>query len=95
MNTPRRSSGFVTKYFYAASLLLSAAGLFGSTALCAQEMQVALDPARTEIHYTLGATAHSVHGTFKLKSGVVRYDPATGKAERHNPGRCRQRLQRQ
>lgn len=80
MNIPRRLSSFVTKYFYAASLLFLIAGLSGSTALRAQEMQVTLDPARTEIRYTLGATAHTVHGTFRLKSGVIRYEPTTGKA---------------
>lgn len=80
MNSTRRFSSFALKYFYAASALLFAAALFGSSALYAQEMQVTLDPARTEIRYTLGATAHTVHGSFGLKSGVVRYDPATGKA---------------
>jgi polyisoprenoid-binding protein YceI len=46
----------------------------------AQETGVTLDPGQTRIEYTLGATLHEVHGTFKLKSGVVRFDPATGKA---------------
>jgi len=48
--------------------------------LRAQEMVVTLDPAQTQIEYTLGATLHTVHGTFKLKSGIVHFDPATGKA---------------
>ncbi len=46
----------------------------------AQQMQITLDPAQTQIAWTLGATMHSVHGTFKLKSGVVKFDPKTGEA---------------
>lgn len=48
-------------------------------ALRAQETVVQLDPARTKIEFTLGSTLHTVHGTFKLKSGTVRFDAATGK----------------
>jgi polyisoprenoid-binding protein YceI len=53
--------------------------LLGSTA-CAQESAVNLDPAQTTIEFTLDTTLHAVHGTFKLKSGRISFDPATGKA---------------
>lgn len=46
----------------------------------ALQIQVTLDPAQTKIEWTLGATLHTVHGTFKLKSGVVKFDPKTGGA---------------
>jgi polyisoprenoid-binding protein YceI len=49
-------------------------------ALPAQDAVVNLDPATTTIDFTLGATLHTVHGTFKLKNGQIRFDPATGKA---------------
>lgn len=39
-----------------------------------------LDPATTAIHWTLNTNVHTVHGTFKLKNGTVRIDPATGEA---------------
>jgi polyisoprenoid-binding protein YceI len=39
-----------------------------------------LDPTTTAIHWTLNTTVHTVHGTFKLRSGAFRIDPATGDA---------------
>jgi polyisoprenoid-binding protein YceI len=46
-------------------------------ALPAQAIGIALDPATTAIHWTLVTNTHTVHGTFKLKSGAVRLDLAT------------------
>jgi polyisoprenoid-binding protein YceI len=45
----------------------------------AQDFVVQLDPAHTKIEFTLGSTLHTVEGTFKLKSGTIRFDPASGK----------------
>lgn len=44
------------------------------------ELVFGLDPAQSKIHWTLGATMHTVHGTFGLKRGELRVDPSTGKA---------------
>lgn len=41
---------------------------------------LSLDPAQCKIEYIVDSTLHTVHGTFNLKSGTVRIDPATGKA---------------
>ena len=39
-----------------------------------------LDPATTQVNFTLGDVLHTVHGTFKLKRGTVKFDPASGHA---------------
>jgi len=46
----------------------------------ADEIVLELSPAHTEITFTLPDVLHTVHGTFQLKSGIVRFDPATGAA---------------
>jgi len=46
----------------------------------AQETTIVLDPEKTTVGFVLEATLHTVRGTFRLKSGVVRFDPATGAA---------------
>ena len=39
-----------------------------------------LDPAQTEVHFTLKDTIHTVHGTFKMSAGAIDFDPQTGEA---------------
>ncbi len=46
----------------------------------AQEAVLELDPAQTQIEFTLRSTLHTVHGTFRLKEGLLRFDTAAGKA---------------
>lgn len=48
--------------------------------LSAQQVQVRLDPSQTKINWTLGDVLHTVHGTFRLKSGQLSFDPHTGNA---------------
>ncbi len=54
--------------------------LLFSLAASAQQTQITLDPAQTKIDWTLSDVMHTVHGTFKLKSGSIVFDPKTGDA---------------
>ena len=46
----------------------------------AQELILSLDQSQSKVRYVVDSTLHTVHGTFNLKSGILRIDPATGKA---------------
>jgi polyisoprenoid-binding protein YceI len=46
----------------------------------AQEMSFQLDAAQSRVQFTLSATFHEVHGTFQLRSGTIRFNPASGEA---------------
>ncbi len=50
-----------------------------STAAAAQDVGFQLDPQHTTVNFTLGDVLHTVHGTFHLKRGSVRFDPASDK----------------
>lgn len=38
------------------------------------------DPGTTKIEFTLGDVLHTVHGTFRLKSGSIHFNSASGEA---------------
>jgi len=46
----------------------------------AGEVTLNIDTEQSKLHWTMGSTLHTVHGTFSLKRGLLKYDPATGKA---------------
>jgi polyisoprenoid-binding protein YceI len=67
----------ITKASFIAALVI----LIGQQAPAQNRgMKVVLDPAQTEIRWKLSGL-HSVHGTFKLKSGEFLFNPKTGLAE--------------
>lgn len=49
-----------------------------ATAQSAQPEGVQIDPAKTRIEFTLGDVLHTVHGSFRLKSGSLHFDPTNG-----------------
>jgi polyisoprenoid-binding protein YceI len=54
---------------------LAMAGL----AAAAQDIAFRLDPQHTTVGFTLGDVLHTVRGTFQLKQGALRLDPASSK----------------
>ena len=50
-----------------------------TTALAA-DVTVQLNPSETHVLFTLGDVLHTVHGTFKLRSGVIHFNSDNGKA---------------
>ena len=46
-----------------------------------QAITMHIDPSATEIHWTLNGNMHTVHGTFRLKGGLITFDPASGAAQ--------------
>ena len=40
-----------------------------------------LDPAKTLVEFRLGGSLHTTHGKFQLRTGIIKADSATGKAE--------------
>jgi polyisoprenoid-binding protein YceI len=60
--------------------LFAAALLAAAPPAAAEPYRLALDPAATEISFTLGARLHTVRGRFALAAGEIRFDPDTGEA---------------
>jgi polyisoprenoid-binding protein YceI len=50
------------------------------SAAATPDVTVAFDTAHTTVDFTLGDVLHTVHGSFKLKSGSITFNPETGKA---------------
>jgi polyisoprenoid-binding protein YceI len=46
----------------------------------AREIILGIDPALSNVHWTLGSTVHTVHGSFAFKKGTLQLDTSTGKA---------------
>jgi polyisoprenoid-binding protein YceI len=83
-STQIRRQLFLAAILLTAGLLLSASAahrpLRPRSQTGANEIVLALEPAQSKVHWTLGTTLHTVHGTFAVKRGTVRIDPETGKA---------------
>src|SRR6202162_173052 len=46
----------------------------------ASEIVLGIDPAKSNVHWTLGSTVHTLHGSFAFKKGTLQLDTSTGKA---------------
>lgn len=54
--------------------------LMGASTIPAHDTALEIDPDRTRVEFTVGDVLHTVHGTFVLTRGNIRFDTATGKA---------------
>lgn len=43
-------------------------------------MAITVDPAHSDLHWTLDSTLHTVHGTFAIARGELKINPASGSA---------------
>ena len=66
------------------AVLLSAAAAHrppqASAPASAKEIVLVINPTQSAVHYTVGSSLHTVHGTFAVKRGTLRLDPITSKA---------------
>jgi len=63
------------RQFLSVSALLTVA----SIAAAAQGLVFQLDPQHTAVDFTLSDVLHTVRGSFRLKQGSLRFDPASGR----------------
>jgi hypothetical protein len=76
----RTSIGAVVLAVAVSAIVPANAARWPAPQSAASEIVLNVDPAQSKVHWTLGSTLHTVHGTFVVKSGTLRLDPATGKA---------------
>jgi polyisoprenoid-binding protein YceI len=84
-----KSLFFAASAIVAISVLLSAAAppsrqAAQATAITAPApatpLSLTLDPAQSKVHWTLPTTLHTVHGSFEVTRGAMKFDPTSGKA---------------
>src|SRR5271165_5711306 len=54
--------------------------LLGADKIASSVQEVAIDASKSNVQFALSAVLHTVHGMFKVKSGTVRFEVATGRA---------------
>jgi len=62
------------------SLITLAVVLVVGNPAIAQETTVTLNAEKNAVSFTLDASFHTVHGSFRVKSGAIRFDPSSGVA---------------
>ena len=60
-------------------VMLITCGLVAQTAPLAHDVELQVDPTQSGATISLTGNFHTVEGSFTLKHGAVKYDPATGK----------------
>ena len=63
-----------------ALLVLSASSRHTPPQIPGKEIVFVVDPDQSKVHWTLGTTLHTVHGTFAFRSGALHLNPVSGNA---------------
>src|SRR5260370_38034501 len=80
MNRSQRRLAAVFCLLVAAPVTLSALPQHAVRQPPASEIVLRLDPTLSKVHWTLGSSLHTVHGSFAFKKGILQLDTSTGKA---------------
>ena len=48
--------------------------------ISSSSVEIEFNPSKCTVQFALGAVLHTVHGSFKVKGGHVRFDPGSGQA---------------
>ena len=65
---------------FALAAILAAIPVPAALAQQPKQLHLHLDPAQTEVHFTLKDTIHTVHGAFRMTAGDLDFNPQTGEA---------------
>ncbi|MDP9337965.1 MAG: YceI family protein [Acidobacteriota bacterium] len=81
MSSSFMNNAFAVLLFFAAPVLTwQAQTSRPEGARSSEPFVLRVDPARSNVHWTVDSSLHTVHGTFHVKRGSVTIDPVTGKA---------------
>ena len=59
-------------------MLVVCAGILIGATVQGQQQKLTVDRGKSEVHFTLVDTLHTVHGTFKVAASEVQFNPETG-----------------
>lgn len=63
------------------AMMVVCAGIVSGATVQGQQQKLVVDTAKSEVHFTLVDTLHTVHGAFKVMPSEVQFNPATGAAD--------------
>jgi polyisoprenoid-binding protein YceI len=78
-----RSLGFGGRATLGCAVILSVAVVLPHQQVSeapASQVVLTIDPAKSKVRWIVDSTLHTVHGTFNLESGTLRFDDGTGQA---------------
>jgi polyisoprenoid-binding protein YceI len=79
--SPAGRGGFVRRVVLIAVIALVASPAVFASSVASRLGVIELDPSKTLVEFRLGGSLHTTHGKFQLRTGTIKADSATGKAE--------------